>query len=93
MVASWSVFVVLLPIIGRDRQRGFGNSRQIGLVGECVAIYRSESISMVATPLLGALGGVVGSSPKKKRRDSPSDPREKDAALLASIGSAGFPIR
>ncbi len=66
---------------------------QIGLVGECVAIYRSESISMVATPLLGALGGVVGSSPKKKRRDSPSDPREKDAALLASIGSAGFPIR
>ena len=68
---------------------------QIRLVGECVAHYRSESISMVAGPVLAALGGKPIPKRKQKRRQSAEavSPEEKDAALLASIGSAGFQIR
>lgn len=71
---------------------------QIALVGECIASYRSESISMVAEPVLAALGSKSARSATARRaakadRARPArSPEEKDAALLASLASAGFPV-
>lgn len=72
---------------------------QIALVGECVATYRSESISMVAEPVLAALGSKearkrVGDRSAKAERASRSErtPEQQDAALLASLRASGFPV-
>lgn len=72
---------------------------QIGLVGECVATYRSESISMVAEPVLAALGSpeAKGRIDKRARRADAArradvSPEKRDAALVASLRAAGFPV-
>lgn len=70
---------------------------QIALVGECIASYRTESISMVAEPVLAAFGSKSARASTARRaakaeRRSPRSPEERDAVLLASIRSAGFPV-
>lgn len=72
---------------------------QIALVGECLATYRSESISMVAEPVLAAFGSkqaksAIGKRAAKAERSVQKDrtPEQRDAALVASLRSAGFPV-
>lgn len=72
---------------------------QIALVGECIASYRTESISMVAEPVLAAFGSksarasTARRAAEAERRSRPTrSPEERDAALLASLRSAGFPV-
>jgi len=69
---------------------------QVGLVGECIALYRSESIQMVADPVLAALGSksAKGRVGKASARSARSDlaPADRDAALIAAISGAGFRV-
>ena len=72
---------------------------QIALVGECIATYRTESISMVAEPVLAAFGSseARGSLSKRSRRAesarrSDLSPEQRDAALVASLRASGFPV-
>lgn len=70
---------------------------QIAFVGESMATYRSESINMIAEPVLAALGSKTAGRRASKRASKQSrekmTPEQRDAALVATLRSSGFPVR